>query len=450
MSPKHRDLTDGHVSKNLWYLAVPMMATNALQTLFNVVDMMFVGRLGAAQVAAVSIVGIILMIPFALVLGVSIGSAAMVSRYFGAKEYNRAGHAAQQSLVTGIFVGMGLTALGLILAPYLIKLFGVEADVYQLAVLYLKIMLISTAAMSLQVMTASVFQAVGDAATAMWINVGAVLLNVVLDPLLIFGPGIFPRWETAGAAWATVIAHCFGMTIALFLLYGNKTHLRLKWEGLQFDWLLIKRILQIGLPGSLQMMLRSASNIILMGIVAGFGTFAVAAFGIGIRVDMLVLMPGFGLAAATATLVGQNLGAKKPERAVKSAWIASFYYVLFMLATAVLFYIFAKPIYQMFNEHVEVLEIGRGYIRTLVFSYPFLAVSVILLRALGGAGETVMPMLITGLTLFGLAVPLSFIFPRILDIGVQGVWLAIVVSNLASALLGTIIFVRGKWKHKVV
>jgi len=447
---KHRDLTDGHVSKNLWYLAVPMMATNALQTLFNVVDMIFVGRLGAAQVAAVSIVGIILMLPFALVLGTSIGSGAMVSRYFGARDYDRAGHAAQQSLLTGFFVGLSLTVIGLFLAPYLIDLFGVEADVHRLAVLYLKIMLVSTAAMALQVMTASVFQAVGDAATAMWINVGAVLLNVVLDPLFIFGPGIFPRWETAGAAWATVIAHFFGMSIALFLLYGNKTHLRLKWEGLHFDWPLIKRILQIGFPGSLQMMLRSASNIIMMGIVTGFGTFAVAAFGIGIRVDMLVLMPGFGLAAATATLVGQNLGAKKPERAVKSAWLALFYYVAFMFTVAVLFYVFAKPIYLAFNDHVEVLEIGRGYLRTLVFSYPFLAVSIILLRALGGAGETVMPMLITGLTLFGLAVPLSYIFPRIWEVGVQGVWLAIVVSNLASAALATLIFVRGKWQHKVV
>ncbi|MBN2412798.1 MATE family efflux transporter [candidate division KSB1 bacterium] len=449
-SVKRRDLTTGNITKNLWILALPMMATNALQTLFNVVDMIFVGRLGPSPIAAVSIVGVILMIPFSLVLGISIATGAMVSRYFGAKEYDRANHIALQSLHTGFYGGLIIMFLGIFLAPSLISLFGVDAEVHHLATIYIRIIFISSVAMALQFLTASIFQAVGDAHTALWIMIGAVVFNIITDPLLIFGIGPFPRLEVAGAAWATTISRFFGMIIALIFLFAKKTYLRIKWEGYYIDFGIVKRLLKIGLPGSLQMTLRSMSGIIMMGIVAGYGTFALAAYGIGIRIDMLVMMPGFGLAGATGTLVGQNLGALKPDRAVKSAWSAVNSYLLIMICAGMLFYIFAGDIFHLFNDNAQVISNGLGYVRILVFSYPFLAVAIVLNRALGGAGETVLTMLVTAGALFGVAIPLSFVLPKVLHIGVKGIWLAIVISNIVNAIVVMFIFILGKWKYKNV
>ena len=444
------DLTSGGISRRLWYLALPMMATNALQTLFNIVDMIFVGRLGPTAIAAVSVVGVFMMIPFSLILGMSVATGAMVSRYFGARDYRRASHVAYQTIISAIIGGIGVTVLGIALAPYLIDLFGVAADVHALATTYIRILFVASIAIAVQFLTAAIFQAVGDAQTAMWINVVSVVLNVILDPLLIFGLGPFPRWEVAGAGWATSLARIAGMVVALYWLFHRQSQIKLVWEGLKPDGEIIRRLLKIGIPSSLQLTLRSLSGIIMIGIVAGFGTFAVAAYGIGIRIDMLVMMPGFGLAAATATLVGQNLGAGKPDRAVQSSWAAAFYYVLIMTTAGIIFYIYSPHIFSLFNKDPNVIANGNLYIRTVVFSYPFLAIAIILNRALSGAGETVITMLITGVALFGVAVPLAFSIPHFFATGVRGVWYAIVVSNLTQAAAVVVIFMKGKWKTKKV
>lgn len=443
-----RDLTSGSISRNLWFLAIPMMATNALQTLFNIVDMMFVGKLGPSPIAAVTVVGIIMMIPFSLILGTSIGTVAMVSRYYGAEDYKGASHVAYQTIVSAIIGGAIVTVLGILFAPSFINLFGVAADVHLYATLYLRIIFIASIPVALQFLTAAIFQALGDAPTAMWINLIAVLLNVLLDPFLIFGIGPFPRMEVAGAAWATSIARTVGMTVALYWLFNKQTRIKIKWEGLKPDREILRRLFKIGVPSSLQMTLRSASGIVMMGIVAGFGTIALAAYGIGIRIDMLVMMPGFGLAAAAATLVGQNLGAGKPDRAVQSSWVAAVYYLIIMISTGVIYYFLSPRIFAIFNSDPNVILNGNIYIRTIVLSYPFLSIAIIFNRALGGAGETVIPMMITGLSLFGIAVPLAFALPHFYNDGVRGVWIAIVVSNIAQAVWVTIIFLRGKWKLK--
>ncbi len=448
MDKERRDLTQGSIVKNLWILAIPMMATNALQTVFNIVDMMFVGRLGAAPVAAVSIVGNILMILFALILGISIATGAMVSRSFGAKDFDNVNHVALQSMIFGAYLGLFLSIIGYFIAPYLINIFGVELDVHNMATVYMRILFAGSIPMALSFLSASIFQAVGDAKTAMWIMLVAVLLNAIMDPLLIFGLGPFPRLEVAGAAWATTLARTVGMVIAILFLIVKKTHLHIKWESYKIDWDLLRRIAKIGFPGSLQMGLRSATGIIMMAIVAGYGTVALAAFGIGIRVDMLVMMPGFGLAAATATLVGQNLGAGEPDRAVKSTWLALVFFVSIMATAGIIYFTHAAGIFKLFTGNEEVIHNGVNYLRIMVLSYPFIAMAVIFNRGLSGAGETLWPMIITAFSLLCVAVPLSFIVPRIWNVGVNGVWIAVVISNFVNAIIIWSIFARGKWKVK--
>jgi len=301
-----------------------------------------------------------------------------------------------------------------------------------------------------QFLTAALFQAVGDAKTALWINAVAVLLNLLLDPMLIFGLGPFPRLEVAGAATATTIARSLGMVAALFFLVRRKSDLHMFKEGWHPDRRLIGRLIKIGVPSSLQMSLRSVSGIIMMGIVARYGTFALAAYGVGLRLDMLMLMPGFGLGAATATLVGQNLGAGKSGRAERSSWTAAANYAAIMTAAGCLFYWLAADIFFIFNSNVEVVNIGVLYLRTLVLSYPFLALAIILNRALSGAGETLKTMSITAFALFGVAVPLAYAIPALFDTGVRGIWIAIVLANITQALILTWVFTRGRWKLKIL
>ena len=450
MNIKRRDYTQGSIIKNMWILAIPMMATNALQTLYNVVDMIFVGRLGAAPVAAVSIIGNIIMILFALIMGLSIAAGAMVSRSFGAKDYDNVNHVALQTILYGAVLGFILMLLGLLLAPQVVRLFGVEPDVHRMATGYMRIIFVGAVPITLMFLIASILQAVGDAQTAMWIMVGAVLMNVVLDPLLIFGIGPFPRLEVAGAAWATTLARAIGMGIGVVVMFVKKTHLHLKVERFKIDTDLLRRMIKIGAPGSLQMGLRSASGVIMMAIVAGYGTYALAAYGIGIRIDMLVMMPGFGLGAATATLVGQNLGAQKPWRAVQSTWTAMFSFVSIMVLAGTIFYLFTVPIFSLFTHNPQVIHGGINYIHTMVWSYPFIAMAVIFNRGLTGAGETLWPMLITAFSLYIVAVPLSLIIPRVWNVGVSGVWFAIVISNFINSVIIMMLFLSGKWKHKKI
>ncbi len=450
MAKSKRDLTSGSISRNLWLLAVPMMATNAMQTLFNIVDMIFVGKLGPAPIAAVSLVGVIMMVPFALIMGLCIAVGAMVSRYYGARNFERANHAALQAIKVGLLVGLLLTFLGLAVASGIIRIFGLEPDVHRLATLYVQILFIASIPITLQFICAAIFQAVGDAPTAFWIVFASVMLNVVLDPLLIFGIGPFPRMEIAGAAWATSISRTIGMITALTFLIFKQSHIKIKWEGFRIDPAIAKRFFKIGIPGSLQMTLRSTSGMIFMGVVAGYGTTVLAAYGVGLRIDMLVLMPGFGLGAATATLVGQNLGAQKPLRAAVSSWTAALYYSAFMLVSAILIYIFADSIIAVFNNSPHVIKNGRTYLRIIIWTYPFLAFAVILGRALAGAGETVKTMLVTAIALFCVAVPCAFIYPALFKIGVKGIWLGIATGHLVQALIVTIIFSAGHWKHKKV
>jgi putative MATE family efflux protein len=221
-----------------------------------------------------------------------------------------------------------------------------------------------------------------------------------------------------------------------------------RYLGLKRGFIL--RLIKIGLPSSLQTLIRSAAGIAMMAIVADYGTLLLATYGVGIRIDMLVLMPGFGLAAAAATLVGQNLGAGKPERAEKSALTAVLYYVLFMLVAGVTFYIFAKPIFRVFNDTPEVLDLGKSYMRIIALSYPILGAAIILNRSLMGAGNTLPPMLITLGVLCGVTVPLALLLPRFVWLGPRGLWVAIVCGHVVACLAVATVFKRGKWKKIVL
>jgi len=441
-----RDLTQGSIPRNLIALALPLVAANLLQTTFNIVDMLFVGRLGPAAIAAVSLAGVITMFLMTIAIGLATGTQAMISRFIGAKDQQQAEVVAIQSLFLGIFSSFFLSIIGLFLSQFLLELVGAKGEVLSLGKGYLQIMFSGIYTVFLLFLVSAIFQGVGNTVTPMKILLFSTVSNIVFDPLLIFGIWFFPHWGVNGAAAATVTARGLGMLTGIYLLFKGKSGIYLHLQKVRIDLGMMWRIIRIGLFASLQAILRNISQIVVARIVASFGTYAIAAYGIGMRVRMVVMMPGFGLAAATAVLVGQNLGAKNPQRAEKSGLISSLLYSLFMVFTGSLFHIFAQPIISAFNPQPDVVRIGVNYLHVLTLSFVFLGIAIVLSRAMNGAGDTISPMVITGFTLLILRIPLCLFLSRIL--GTTGIWVGLAISDLANGLLTLFWFIEGRWKKR--
>jgi putative MATE family efflux protein len=447
---RNRDLTSGNISKNIWVLAWPMIVGNILQTAFNVVDMIFVGKLGAEAIAAVSLSGMILMLIITLIIGIGIGTTALVARFIGAKEYSKANEVALQSILFGGISSLILAVIGFYYSEPLLELFGAEALVIKLGTDYLSIMFLGSFTMFLLFLGAAILRGAGDAMTPMLILMLSAFINIVADPLLIFGLGPFPRLEIKGAAIATVIARGIGMLIILFILIKGYSYIKISLRNIKLKFDIIWRITRIAIPGSIQMGTRSISGLIVMSIVVLYGTYALAAYGIGLRIVMIVMMPGFGLGAATATLVGQNLGAKQPQRAEKTVWIALIFYEVIMIVTGCLFYLLAPKIIYVFNNNPEVIREGVSFLRIVTLSYVFLAMSIVLHQSLHGAGDTVPPMIITGISLLGVRIPLAFFLPKLFSLDTLGVWLAYALSTVLEGSVVAFWFKAGRWKRKKI
>lgn len=445
---KKRDLTIGSISKNIWIIALPLILTNGFESAFNLVDMFWVGKLGPEALAAVSMSGTVIMLILFLLIGVSMGTVAMVARFIGAKKDEDANNVAIQSLILATFLAVFLSVIGYILSPHILKALKADPTVLILGTSYMRILFIWVIIMVYMFFMSAILQGAGDAFTPMLVLGLATLLNLVLDPFLIFGWGPFPRMGVDGAAWSTVIARAVGSFIALYVLFKGHSHIKIKLRKPDFS--IIFRILKIGIPASMQYILRGSMGIIIMSIVAGFGTFAVAAYGVGIRLTMLVMMPGFAFAAAAQTLVGQNLGAKNPARSARSAWTAFFFYSIFMLLMSILFYSFSSQVFAFFSNNKQVVEIGNSFLKIVALSFVFISMGLIFGRSLGGSGDTISPMIMTFIALFIVQVPLAFFLAYKTSFGIKGIWYAMFAANFFLGIMSVIWFQTGRWKNKKV
>ncbi len=442
-----RDLTRGSIVRNIWVLAIPMMFGNFLQTTFSIVDMVWVGKLGPDAIAAVSLSGSILMVVMMLMIGIATGTTAMVARFIGARDHESANDVAMQSLILSAIGSLLLAVAGIGVADRMLEAMGASPEVVALGTGYLRLLLVGSVAMFLLFLTEAILRGAGDALTPTLILTGATVLHAVLDPLLIFGIG-FPRMGVDGAAMATLVARGAGAAVALYVLFRGRSCIRLRPKHLRVDLSIMWRITRLGVPSSIQLTMRGVMGIVLMALVAGYGTHAVAAYGVGLRLLMFVLMPGFGLAVATATLVGQNLGAGAPGRAQSTAWAAARFSMLMMGAVGLLFYVFAGDLMGFFNKTAEVVEIGATYLRITSIGYIFIALSIVLGRAMNGAGDTVSPMVMTFMSLWCLQVPLALVLARWSGLGVSGIWWAALVASVVHGMMTTGWFQLGRWKLK--
>ena len=447
---KERDLTRISISKGIFILAIPMIISNVLQTAFNVVDMIWVGKLGASALAAVAMSGQILLVVMFVMIGIGVGTTAKVARAVGEKDRPKADNVAMQSLILGFAGSVIFAAAGYYIAPWLLRVLGAAPEVVELGAGYLRITFLGVIVMFYGFLISAILQGAGDAATPMVILVVATLINIVLDPVMIFGIGFIPALGVNGAAWATVISRTIGSVIALDVLLRGRSRIHVKMKYFRIDWNTISSILMIGFPASIQMTLRGLVGIVLIAVVAGFGTFAVAAYGVGLELFMIAMMPGFALGMASATLVGQNLGAQQQERAVRSAWTTVGYYEIFMFSMCLVFLAFAPYLVMLFNTEPEVVRIGTEFLRIIALGTIFLAPALILGRSMSGAGDTVSPLVITFITLWVIQIPLAIFLSRIPSLGLTGVWVAFLVAYISQAAMAVIWFQVGRWKMKKV
>ena len=444
-----QDFTTGSLNRAVFLLAIPMMLEMAGESLFAVVDAFFVARLGAEALAAVGITETVLEIMYAIAIGLGMSVTAMVARRIGEHDERAAARTAVQAIWVGLGVSILFGVAGAIWAPDVLRLMGADEATVAGGATYTRILYGSMPVILFLFVNNAIYRGAGDAAMAMrsiWLANG---INVVLDPMLILGIGPFPELGLLGAAVATTIGRSTGVLYQLWGLSRGK-RLRVTREDLPVDFVLIGKILRVSAGGIGQMFIATASYIGLIRILATFGSVVLAGYVIAIRVVIFIILPAWGVANAAATLVGQNLGAKKPDRAERAVWITGLWNMAFMAVITVLFVLFAEPIVGVFTNDPETLAVGTAALRIISYGYVFYAWGMVVLQAFNGAGDTVTPTWVNFFAFWVIQIPLAWWLATGTELGHHGVYLAIAIAYSLSAVFGMILFRRGKWKEKEV
>jgi putative MATE family efflux protein len=447
----HRfDYTAGPIGRAIMLLAVPMVLEMAMESIFAVVDVFFVGRLGADAVATVGLTESLLTILYALAMGLGIGATAMVSRRTGERDPDGASRVAVQAVALGLALAIGIAIAGVAFAPRLLALMGATPEVVSTGTGYARVMLGGNATILLLFLVNAVFRGAGDAHVAMrvlWIANG---INIVLDPALIFGLGPFPELGLTGAAVATNIGRGTGVLLAVYWLSRPGGRIGIARRHLRLEPAIMTRITRLSLSGTLQVFIGMASWIGLVRVISSFGSEAVAGYTIAMRIVLFALLPSWGMSNAAATMVGQALGASKPERAEQAVWRAAFYNVCFLGIIGVLFVVAAGPLVGLFTGNADVLAYGTSGLRIVASGFLFYAYGMVLTQAFNGAGDTWTPTLINFFIFWLWEIPLAILLALVFDLGPVGVFVAMTVSFSSLAVVSAILFRRGKWKTRMV
>jgi len=448
---KGLDLTEGPITKTIFRLAWPVIVSMFVETARGMANMFWVGKLGAVNLAAVVSATFLIWFIYVLSDVISVGTVALVARYVGAKEEDKATHVARQAYLFAIISSLFLAILMILMGGrYAFDLMGTEPKVTHLGLDFLRIVFAGTTFLFLIETFGACFRGSGDTKTPMKVLLISLSLNIALDPLLIFGIGPFPRMEIKGAALATFIS--WGTAAVIYLLLIIRGRLRFSFSLLprfDLDFSVIKKILKIGLPLSASGILFIVVYIFLNKVTATFGTEAIAALGIGNRMESLSFLTCFGFSQSASALVGQNLGAKKPERAEKCAWRTVHIVVFITGFVSIMFLLFPKWIASFFISDPKVVEIAIDYLRILALSQVFMALEIVLEGSFSGAGNTIPPMTVS-IPGSVARIPLAYLIAILWGVGVDGVWWAITLTSIAKGSTLAFWFRQGKWKSKKV
>ena len=440
------DYTQIAIGRAVFLLAVPMILELVMESTFAVVDIYFVGRLGASAVATVGLTETYLFLLYSIGIGLSMAVTAIVARRIGEKDKDQAGITAVQSIFLAVLVSIPFALIGIFFARDLLAVMGGDAWALEHGYRYTQWMLGGNAVIILLFVINSIFRGAGDAAIAMrvlWIANGC---NIILDPVLIFGLGPFPQLGIEGAAIATNIGRGVGVLVQLWTLFSGGKHIRVLRSYLHLNANVIADILRTSLGGIGQMILAMTSWIFVMRIIAEFGSQAVAGATIALRIMMFTLMPAWGMSNAVATLVGQNLGAKKPDRAERSVWVTGFWNMLFLIGVSIFYFIFSESLVGIFTNDENVIRIGGKWLTIVSYSYFVYAWWMVAVQAFNGAGDTGTPTKINLVFFWLIQIPLSYLMGKTLGLEYTGVFWAIFISETSVGLFTLWLFTRGKWK----
>jgi MATE family, multidrug efflux pump len=444
------DYTTGSIGRAVVLLAIPMVLEMGMESIFAVVDVFWVSRLGPDAVATVGLTESMLVLIYTLAMGLSIGLTAVVARRIGEKRPEAAAEAAVQGIALGLLVAVVAAVSGIVFAPKLLGLMGGSPTVVAMGSSYTRVMLGGSATVFLLFLINSVFRGSGDAAIAMRVLWFANAINIVLGPCFIFGLGPFPELGVTGAAVATTIGRGSGVLYQLYRLTRGDARVVVRRIHLALKPAIMANLIRLSGSATFQVLVGSASYIGLVRIVSTFGSAALAGYTIAIRLVIFCLLPSWGLSNAAATMVGQSLGAGDPDRAERAVWIAGRYNMVVLGLVGLIFIAFAGPIVGLFTHDTAALPIGVQALRTMSYGFVFYALGMVLTQAFNGAGDTWTPTWINFACFWLWEIPLAYVLARVLDIGPMGVFLAITIGYSTLAVVSTVLFKRGRWKLRTV
>jgi len=446
----HQDYTTVNLNRAILLLAVPMVLEMVLESLFAVVDVAWVGRLGADAVATVGLTESMLSLIFSVGFGLSLSTTAMVARRIGEKDPEGAAVAAVQAIVLGVGISLAIGVPCLIYAPQLLRLMGATPSIIAIGSGYTRICLGGSCAVLLLFLNNAIFRGAGDAAIAMRLLWISNIINLILDPCLIFGWGPFPRLGVTGAALATFTGRSIGVMYQFYRLLKGTERIRVLARQIRVRFDVLWRLVRVSLTGILQFAIAHTSWIGLVRIVSTFGAAALAGYTIAIRIVIFVILPSWGMSNAAATLVGQNLGAGKPDRAESAVWRTGLYNVAFLGSVGLFFALFSEPIVKLFISDPAVVPLGAACLRIVSYGNIGYAYFMVMMQAFNGAGDTITPTIVNFFGFWLLEIPLAYVLAMPLGMKSNGAFFAIAIAESAMAAVSAILFSRGKWKVKKI
>ena len=445
-----RNYTEGPIGRAILILAIPMVLEMVMESVFVVCDVFFVSKLGPDAVATVGLTESLLAIVYTIAMGLSIGVTATVARRTGEHDTEGASRTAAQAIVLGLIVSLVIGVLGAIFAPSLLALMGASDTVLATGTTFTRVMLGGNASILLLFLINGIFRGAGDAQLSMRTLWLANAINIALGPCLIFGLGPFPELGVTGAAVATTIGRSTGVLFGLAQFFRRSGRVHIHRRHVQLDPGLMLKLVRLSSSGMFQVLIGTASWIGLVRILAGFGSTALAGYTIAIRIVLFALLPSWGLGNAAATMVGQALGARKPERAERAVWIAGLYNLCFLGAVSLLFFFGARAIVGLFTGEPAVADFAVDGLRVIAVGFVLYAYGMVLSQAFNGAGDTWTPTWLGLFSFWLFEIPLAYVLAIHLGFGPHGVFVAIPIAFSAYALAALVMFRRGTWKTKIV
>jgi len=445
-----QDFTEGSISRAIILLAVPMVLEMCMESLFGVVDVFWVAHLGADAITTVGLTETGLTMLFVIALGLSMGATALVARRMGEKDEAAAGVVAVQAIVEGLVIATVTAIFGYFWAPNLLRVMGASESVVKLGTGYTRMILGGSATIFLLFLINAVFRGAGDAAIAMRVLWLANIVNICLNPCLIFGIGPFPKLGVTGSAVGTTIGRGIGVLFQVWVLTSGRGRIAVRLAQLRLDFGVMFRMIKLSLSAIFQYMVQMASWIGVVRIMASFGSDAVAANTLAIKIIVFAILPSWGMSNAAATLVGQNLGARKPERAETSVWRTGFYNMLFLGGVGLIFIAFAERLIGLFTTDPAVVPLAVSGLRLLSYGYVSYAYGMVVTASFNGAGDTATPTVLNLVSFWLCQIPLAWVLAFHTSLGPRGVFVSVVVSDTVLAVLSILLFRRGKWKKTMV